>query len=177
MTGLVACLFVVALMGSGSALAKSGVVCEKTGKRKVSCPKKELRGKHGKRGAQGPAGPAGAAGAGSGLTLNFNAKLGNPFGTSKTLSVGANFIIRASATGSGVCDQVELLTAGGASLVSVGGGPFLAMGPVAKATLLAEDKSTTFTAVTATGFSTVSGIIGRVNSGGFCLVSGYVTGA
>ena len=74
--GVVGCLLGTGLIGSSGVLAQGShreVICQKTGKRKVSCPKKELRGKHGKRGArglrgaqgsQGPQGPPGANGVG-----------------------------------------------------------------------------------------------------------------
>lgn len=83
----VACL-ALAGIGGGPAFAKGShgeVICKKTGKRQVSCPKKELRGKHGKQGqagpqgAQGPqgvAGPAGPAGApGFGIPLIFRGQI------------------------------------------------------------------------------------------------------
>lgn len=64
--GAVGCLLVSGLIGGGAAFAARGsqseVVCEKTGKRKVSCPKKELRGKRGKGGKGGPSGPTGPTG-------------------------------------------------------------------------------------------------------------------
>ena len=57
----------LALVGvvAGTASAKGHepeVVCKKIGKRKVSCPKRELHGQHGAPGAQGPAGAQGATG-------------------------------------------------------------------------------------------------------------------
>jgi hypothetical protein len=197
--GSIALIATLALAGAvlgagGSALAARGeVICKFVrihGKKRVSCPKRGLRGrrgprgKHGKNGTagatgpQGPAGPAGAPGAngaGSGLTLNFNAKL-EPL-TKKTLFVG-NFTVRVSAAnGGGVCENVELLTGAVPGFVSVGPEkPFTAIGSFGAFALLTSDTSNMFTAVSANGSSTVSGIVGRKSAGGFCLVSGYVTG-
>lgn len=102
--GAVGCLLVAGLIGGGGALAARGskgeVVCEKTGKRKVSCPKKELRGKHGKRGAGGPAGPAGPMGPagppganGAGIPLIFRGQL--PTSNTRILDV-SGLLINAS---------------------------------------------------------------------------------
>lgn len=174
--------------GGSSAMARSRVICKIVtinGKKRVSCPKAPLHGKNGKkgaRGAQGPAGPAGppgatgAAGAGSGLTLNFNAKLGQPLAVNKTITIN-NFTVRVSAKGNGECENVELLTGDRAGLVSVGAGnPFSVMGAFSAIPILTTDTSNMFTAVSADGGSTVSGIVGRKFAGGFCLVSGYITG-
>lgn len=153
------------------------------GKRRVSCPKAQLQGKRGPRGIAGPQGATGptgapgatgATGAGSGLTLNFNAKL-EPTKTKK-LVIG-NFTIRVTAGNNGECGNVELLTGGTEGFVSIGpGSPFTSMGLFATQPILTSDTSNMFTAVSADGRRTVSGIVGRKFSGGFCLVSGYVTG-
>jgi hypothetical protein len=184
---LVAGMAVGLLVASGtSVFARGGgdeVLCKRAGKKTVSCPKKELRGKRGKRGRRGPrgrtgpAGPAGApGGAGSGLNLNFNAKL-SPSAT-KEVTVG-NFTIRASAQPSGNCENIKLLTTGGvASRVSIGpNGAFTGLAANSVADLQGGDTSNMFTAVSENGGSTVSGIVGRASVGGFCLISGYVTGA
>lgn len=185
----------VALGADGSALASRGeVICKFIkvhGKKRVSCPKRGLRGQRGARGKngkngdagtagpQGPAGPAGAPGAngaGSGLTLNFNAKL-EPL-TKKTLVIG-DFTVRvAAANGGGVCEKVELQTGLLPAFVSVGpGSAFTSVASFGTFPILTTDVSNMFTAVSAEGSSTVSGIVGRKSApGGYCLVSGYVTG-
>jgi hypothetical protein len=170
--------------GNDSALAaRSQVICKTVsihGKKRISCPREALRGRRGKRGAagaSGPAGPAGApgaAGAGSGLTLNFNAKLNAA--QIKQVVIG-NFIIRAAAQPSGACENIKLLTESTNSRVSIGpAGAFTGLASNSSQDLQAGDTSNMFTAVTENGASTVSGIVGRVTVGGFCLVSGYVTG-
>lgn len=71
LTSLVAvgCLAVVGMISAGGAFAQRqhrshrNVVCKRVPKHRISCPKRELRGRHGARGAQGPSGPAGPAGA------------------------------------------------------------------------------------------------------------------
>lgn len=65
MTALIASLALVgAVVASGAAAKGKGaeVTCKRVGKKKVSCPKKELHGKRGNAGATGPAGPQGPAG-------------------------------------------------------------------------------------------------------------------
>lgn len=183
-------LLVGSLGGSSSAAPKRGkVICKIVklkGKQRVSCPKSQLRGKKGKRGrrgrpgrvgATGPTGPAGErgpSGAGSGLTLNFNTKLNA--GQVKQLAIG-NFTIRAAAQSSGNCENIKLLVGATDSVVSIGSnGPFEEVLNNKSKNLQSGNTSNMFTAVSADGGSTVSGIVGRVNSGGFCLVSGYVTG-
>jgi|GEM_PF-2321773 len=181
----------VSALGSGSTAAtrRGQVICKIVklkGKQRVSCPKGQLRGKKGKRGrrgkrglpgATGPAGPAGEqgpSGAGSGLTLNFNTKLNA--GQVKQLVIG-NFTIRAAAQASGNCENIKLLVGATDSVVSIGSnGPFEEVLNNKSKNLQSGNTSNMFTAVSADGGSTVSGIVGRVNSGGFCLVSGYVTG-
>ncbi len=62
---VLASLVLVGAMVAGNAMAKGKepeVVCKRVGKKKVSCPKKELHGKRGKAGAGGPSGPTGAQG-------------------------------------------------------------------------------------------------------------------
>lgn len=194
-SAVAACLVIGAMIGGGSYVFAAGgggpeVVCKAAGKHLVICPKKELHGKRGKRGPQGLPGPAGppgpagapgttgatgAAGAGSGLTLNFNAKLG-PSGN-RSVQVG-RFILRAVAFSNGHCDSIELLTGlGGEAAVSVGpNGAFVPMGANSAQPILSTETSNLFTAVTADGASTISGIVGQVYSGGYCLISGYVTG-
>lgn len=180
---LVLALAIVGVCGGGSAAAKSQVICKIVKikkKRVVSCPKRQLRGKrgrHGKRGPVGPVGPAGAqgpSGAGSGLTLNFNAKLNAT--EVKQLVIG-NFSVRAAAQASGDCENIKLLTDTLDSRVSIGpAGGFVSLPNNSSKDLQTGNTSNLFTAVTENGGSTVSGIVGRVNVGGYCLVSGYVTG-
>jgi hypothetical protein len=170
----------------GTAAGDSSVICKFVkihGKKRVSCPKKGLRGKRGGRGPAGPQGPpgpqgaagaAGPAGAGSGLTLNFNAKLSAA--QVKQVVVG-NFTVRAAAQPSGACENIKLLTESLDSRVSIGpSGAFSALASNSSVDLQSGDTSNMFTAVTQNGGSTVSGIVGRATQGGFCLVSGYVTG-
>jgi hypothetical protein len=184
-------VFAAALAGGGSALAAGGkVVCKSipsNGKNRVSCPKRGLHGKQGAPGAPGPTGPAGpqgpagpagapgASGAGSGLTLNFNGKLNAA--EVRQLVIG-NFTIRAAAQASGACEDIKLLTSGGLnSRLSIGpAGAFASLPGNSVADLQSGDTSNMFTSVTENGGSTVSGIVGRASVGGFCLVSGYVTG-
>jgi hypothetical protein len=168
-------------VGMGNAAGRDKVVCKFVkinGKKRVECPKKALRGKAGPAGPAGPQGPAGVqgpAGAGSGLTLNFNAKL-SP-GQVKQVSIG-NFTLRAAAQPSGACENIKLLTEVQDSLVSIGsGGPFSFVPNNSSVDLQAGDDSDMFTVVTLSGGNTMSGIVGRATQGGFCLVSGYVTGA
>jgi hypothetical protein len=70
-TAVLASLVLVGAVVAGGAVAKgshSEVTCKRVGKKKLSCPKKELHGRRGDSGptgptgAQGPAGPAGPAG-------------------------------------------------------------------------------------------------------------------
>lgn len=88
---IVASLALVGVVVAGAASAKGHepeVVCKKIGKRKVSCPKKELHGKRGQPGATGPTGaqgtigpvgPAGAPGAnGVGIPLIFRGQPPTP---------------------------------------------------------------------------------------------------
>jgi hypothetical protein len=184
-------LLTIGLVGGSNAAVRRGqVICKAVtihGQERVSCPKAPLHGKRGaqgrrgKQGAAGPAGPAGppgapgASGSGSGLTLNFNAKL-KPT-ASKELVIG-NFTIREVAEPSGACNGIKLVSGSLESLVSIGpGGGF--SGPIPSnesVDLVTTPTSNMFTAVTKDGTSTVSGIVGQVTSGGFCLVSGYVTG-
>jgi len=183
---LVFSLTFVAMGGGSTATARNAVLCKFVkikGKKRVSCPKRQLRGKRGRRGrrgrrgAQGPAGPPGAqgpAGAGSGLTLNFNAKLNAT--EVKQLVIG-NFTVRAAAKASGSCENIKLLTDLTASRISIGpAGAFSSLGSNSSEDLQSGNTSNMFTAVTENGTSTVSGIVGRASVGGFCLVSGYVTG-
>jgi hypothetical protein len=186
---LSACVVAALIVGvSGIATAAGGnaVICKLVrihGKKRVECPKKGLRGKHGKRGPAGPAGPTGSqgpagatgpSGAGSGLTLNFNAKLNAA--QVKQLVIG-NFTVRAAAQPSGACENIKLLTESLNSRVSVGpAGGFNSLPSNSSVDIQAGDTSQMFTAVTENGGSTVSGIVGRATVGGFCLVSGYVTG-
>jgi hypothetical protein len=179
-------LGVFASRDNSALAARQQVICKivkVNGKSRVSCPKAQLHGKHGKNGQPGPQGPAGppgatgatgAAGAGSGLTLNFNAKLNAT--EVKQLVIG-NFIIRAAAQPSGACENIKLLTGLFNSRVSIGpAGAFTSLPSNSVADLQAGDTSNMFTAVSENGGSTVSGIVGRATVGGFCLVSGYVTG-
>jgi hypothetical protein len=171
--------------GDDASAARGEVICKfvkVNGKKRVSCPKRGLRGKKGAAGAPGaagatgPAGPAGpaGAGAGSGLTLNFNAKLNAA--QVRQVVIG-NFTIRAAAQPSGVCENIKLLTESLKSRVSIGAGQaFGILESNSAVDVQGGDTSNLFTAVTENGASTVSGIVGRTTVGGFCLVSGYVTG-
>jgi hypothetical protein len=93
---VLASLVLAGAVVTGGAAAKGKepeVVCKRIGKKKVSCPKKELHGKRGKAGpsgpagAPGPAGPAGAPGAnGVGIPLIFRG--GAPTPSVPILNVG-----------------------------------------------------------------------------------------
>jgi hypothetical protein len=108
---VIASLALVGVVVAGAASARGHepeVVCKKIGKRKVSCPKKELHGKRGKpgasgptgaQGATGPAGPAGIPGAnGSAIPLIFRGSAPTPNET--ILSVGGLVITATCSTGS-----------------------------------------------------------------------------
>jgi hypothetical protein len=176
---------IAALMASGvgsvfAARKGDDVTCKVVGKREVSCPKKELKGKKGKRGKRGPAGPpgppgpAGSSGAGSNLNLNFNAYL-TPNKT-KEITVN-NFTITAASDGFGKCVPISLRVGGADSRLSVGsGGAFAIVLNNENRALTDGANSNMFTAVTENGASTISGIVGSTTAGGVCLVSGYVTG-
>lgn len=182
---LLAAGLVLALTIGGSATAARGVVvCKlktKHGKRVVVCPRNALRGRRGakgKRGAAGPAGPAGPAGApagsGSGLNLNFNARL-TVSNNVRELTIGS-FNITAAAKSSGACEAIKLRVAAN-SRVAIGSGEKFA--PIAAAevvNLTDGTNSNMFTAVSNDGVSTMSGIVGAVTIGNVCVVSGYVTG-
>lgn len=174
----------VSLSGSDDARAARGkVTCKlkgKKGKKRVVCPKRQVRGKHGRRGRRGRAGPAGApgapgaSGAGSGLTLNFNADLNA--NEIKQVVIG-NFTIRAASGPTGSCVNIQLRAGNIDSRVSIGSkGPFSSLLNNLSTELQIGNTSDMFTAVSDSGGSTVSGIVGRVTVGGRCLVSGYVTG-
>lgn len=188
---LAICVVMGALLaGGGSVFAarKGGdeVTCKVVGKHRVSCPKKELRGKRGKRGMRGmrggrgpaglpgPAGPQGVSGAGSGLNLNFNANLNA--NEVKQLVIG-NFTVRAAADATGGCVNIKLIAGAVDSSYSVGpAGAYNLILNNEVRDLQSGNTSNMFTAVSQNGVSTVSGIVGRVSTGGRCLVSGYVTG-
>lgn len=171
-------------VGSVFAAGKGGdVTCKVEGKREVSCPKKELKGKKGKRGKRGkrgpagppgPPGPAGSSGAGSNLNLNFNAYL--TANKTKEITVN-NFTITAASDASGKCVPISLRVGGTDSRLSVGsGGAFVIVLNNENRALTDGANSNMFTAVTENGASTISGIVGSTTAGGVCLVSGYVTG-
>lgn len=174
----------VALDGEGDAQAARGeVICKfkkVRGKKRVSCPKGQLRGKRGARGpagaagAAGPAGAPGVSGAGSNLNLNFNANLN---ANEVHQIVVGNFTVRAASGPTGACVDIILRAGNTDSRISKGpAGPFGFLPNNEATTLQAGDTSNMFTAVSDNGGSTVSGIVGRVTVGGRCLVSGYVTG-
>jgi hypothetical protein len=178
---LVACLAIGVLIGGGSYVfaAHGGgqVICKIRGKNLVACPKGDLHGKRGARGPRGLPGPAGpqgiSGGAGSGLNLNFNANLNS--NEVKQVVIG-NFTIREAAEASGSCNGIRLISAA-EGRVSVGSaGPFSVIPANESVVLVGSSTSNMFTAVSANGASTVSGIVGQVTVGGHCLVSGYVTG-
>lgn len=180
-----AVVMLIGSVGSGFAARKQQgeVICKLAGKRQVSCPKKELKGKKGKRGKRGkrgpagppgPPGPAGSSGAGSNLNLNFNAYL-TPNKT-KEITVN-NFTITAASDGFGKCVPISLRVGGADSRLSVGsGGAFAIVLNNENRALTDGANSNMFTAVTENGASTISGIVGSTTAGGVCLVSGYVTG-
>jgi hypothetical protein len=108
---VVASLALVGVVVAGVASAKGHepeVVCKKIGKKKVSCPKKELHGKRGApgpagtQGATGPAGPGGPAGApganGVSIPLIFRGQPPTP--NTAILNLGGLLINASCSTGS-----------------------------------------------------------------------------
>ncbi len=114
----------------------------------------------------------GGGGGGSNLT-QFTATLSA--GQTKTETIG-NFTVTAL-NNAGACGNISVQSGGLDSQRSIGlNAIFANLAANQTATIISTNVSQAFTAVTDDGSSFVSGVVGRAQQGGNCLISGYLTG-
>ena len=117
----------------------------------------------------------GGGGGGGGATIvSFRARLSA--NQTKQETIG-NFTVSGSANAAGTCQAIQLQAGNLDSQRSIGlAANFANLAANATATITAVNQSQAFTGVSDDGTSAVSGVVGRAQQGGTCLLSGYLTG-
>ena len=94
----------------------------------------------------------------------------------QTKTIG-NFTVTSATNGAGTCGAIQLQSGDLDSQRSIGANAaFANLAANATATITAANTSQLFSAVSDNGASAVSGVVGRAQQGGTCLLSGYLTG-
>jgi hypothetical protein len=117
----------------------------------------------------------GGGGGGGGANLvSFSRRLSA--NETQTQTIG-NFTVRSATNGAGTCGAIQLQSGDLDSQRSIGlNTAFANLAANTTATITNANVSQAFTAVSDNGASAVSGVVGRAQQGGTCLLSGYLTG-
>jgi hypothetical protein len=119
-------------------------------------------------------GGGGGGGGGGASIVSFSARLSANQTQNKTIG---NFTVSGSTNAAGTCQAIQLQAGNLDSQRSIGlAAAFANLGANATATITAANVSQAFTGVSDDGTSAVSGVVGRAQQGGTCLLSGYLTG-
>jgi hypothetical protein len=120
-------------------------------------------------------GGGGGGGGNGGLVFqSFNDTLGANETLTRTIG---NFTITSGTNGAGTCGNINLQAGDLDSQRSIGlNVNFANLAANTTATILAVNRSQAFTGVSDNGTSSVSGVVGRAQQGGTCLLTGYMTG-
>jgi hypothetical protein len=121
-------------------------------------------------------GGGGGGGGNDGLVFqSFNDTLGANETLTRTIG---NFTITSATNGAGTCGNINLQAGDLDSQRSIGlNVNFANLAANTTATILAAvNRSQAFTGVSDNGASSVSGVVGRAQQGGTCLLTGYMTG-
>ena len=94
----------------------------------------------------------------------------------QTKTIG-NFTVTSATNGAGTCGAIQLQSGNLDSQRSIGlNAAFANLASNATVNITAANVSQAFTGVSDDGSSAVSGVVGRAQQGGTCLLSGYLTG-
>jgi hypothetical protein len=120
-------------------------------------------------------GGGGGGGGGGGANLvSFSQRLSA--NQTKTQTIG-NFTVSSATNGAGACGPIQLQAGDLDSQRSIGlNAAFANLAANTTVNITALNVSQAFTAVSDNGASAVSGVVGRAQQGGTCLLSGYLTG-
>ncbi len=113
-------------------------------------------------------------GGGGATIVSFSKRLSA--NDSQTKAIG-NFTVRSATNGAGTCGTIELQSGNLDSQRSIGlNAAFANLAANSTAPITAANRSQAFTGVSDDGSSAVSGVVGRAQQGGTCLLSCYLTG-
>jgi hypothetical protein len=117
----------------------------------------------------------GGGGGGGGANLvSFSQRLSA--NQTKTQTIG-NFTVSSATNGAGACGPIQLQAGDLDSQRSIGlNAAFANLAANTTVNITNANVSQAFTAVSDNGASAVSGVVGRAQQGGTCLLSGYLTG-
>lgn len=116
----------------------------------------------------------GGGGGGGANIVSFSTRLSA--NETQTKAIG-NFTVRSATNGAGTCGAIQLQSGNLDSQRSIGlNAAFANLAANSTATITAANNSQAFTGVSDDGSSAVSGVVGRAQQGGTCLLSGYLTG-
>jgi hypothetical protein len=120
-------------------------------------------------------GGGGGGGGGGGANLvSFSTRLSANQTQTKTIG---NFTVSSATNGAGTCGAIQLQSGNLDSQRSIGlAAAFANLGANTTVNITAANVSQAFTGVSDDGTSAVSGVVGRAQQGGTCLLSGYLTG-
>ncbi len=120
-------------------------------------------------------GGGGGGGGGGGATLvSFSQRLSA--NQTKTQTIG-NFTVSSATNGAGTCGPIQLQAGDLDSQRSIGlNAAFANLAANTTVDITNANVSQAFTGVSDNGASAVSGVVGRAQQGGTCLLTGYLTG-
>jgi hypothetical protein len=119
-------------------------------------------------------GGGGGGGGGGASIVSFSTRLSANQTQTKTIG---NFTVSSATNGAGTCGAIQLQSGNLDSQRSIGlNAAFANLGANTTVNITAANVSQAFTAVSDDGTSAVSGVVGRAQQGGTCLLSGYLTG-
>ena len=116
----------------------------------------------------------GGGGGGGANIVSFSTRLSANQTQTKTIG---NFTVTSATNGAGTCGAIQLQSGNLDSQRSIGlNAAFANLASNATVNITAANVSQAFTGVSDDGSSAVSGVVGRAQQGGTCLLSGYLTG-
>jgi hypothetical protein len=116
----------------------------------------------------------GGGGGGGANIVSFSTRLSANQTQTKTIG---NFTVTSATNGGGTCGAIQLQSGNLDSQRSIGlAAAFANLASNATVNITAANVSQAFTGVSDDGSSAVSGVVGRAQQGGTCLLSGYLTG-
>ncbi len=116
----------------------------------------------------------GGGGGGGANIVSFSTRLSANQTQTKTIG---NFTVSSATNGAGTCGPIQLQSGNLDSQRSIGlAAAFANLGANTTVNITAANNSQAFTGVSDDGSSAVSGVVGRAQQGGTCLLSGYLTG-
>ena len=105
---------------------------------------------------------------------SFNDTLGPNETLTRTIG---NFTVTSATNGAGQCGPINLQAGDLDSQRSINHAAFANLPANNTAQITAANTSPAFTGVSDNGTSSVSGVVGRAQQGGTCLLTGYMTGS